>query len=319
MLQQSQSAEWVRFRVGTPLNDPTHPRWENDDCKVLEAVYHVAHIGPALQILADGQIKAVLVSDESRLNTERVLVTWVSPNNWARGFRYGNVRFQFKWAELVRGLNYYWVESIAYGVDACRILITERDHDDTLASYDPTAGNGPWWHDAVDDKHYWNGEYCLELMLEMDLNLDRCNGVDFVKHHPHQCSIDHRTCRFRGLEADEASALFVAGVVSQGIDPQLLGFTVEDQGQVSPNDSLLAASCRIREDMREATPDYSGDVEENSSAASSLILAILDAYAQSRETQWCDLASLFDSQEALLRACTEAINDAFRVTNGDDF
>ena len=47
---------------------------------------------------------------ESRLNTERILVTWLSPNDWtnAGGFRYGNIAFELDWPDLVDGMRFYW-------------------------------------------------------------------------------------------------------------------------------------------------------------------------------------------------------------------
>jgi hypothetical protein len=69
----------------------------------------------------------------------------LSPNDWNAGFRYGNVRFTFDWAALVANKKAYWVESIAYGVPACRILVTDTDRGAELVAYDPTVRNGPWW------------------------------------------------------------------------------------------------------------------------------------------------------------------------------
>ena len=118
---------------------------DEPDCCRLAQVYHVTHIDVGWRILTEGKIKAGLVCDESKLKTERILVTWVSPNDWtgAGGFRYGNVRFSFDWEPLIRDMNYYWVESVAYRTPASRVLITGKDYGGILDEYDPTAGDGP--------------------------------------------------------------------------------------------------------------------------------------------------------------------------------
>ncbi|SRR5712692_828595 len=161
-------SEWITFRVGTPS---TRQNWSNPDCTPFHAVYHVSHIIPSLSILQNKKIHAGLVFDESKLNKDRLLVSWVSPNHWSPGSRYGTVQFCFDLRQLIQGKNYYWVESIAYGVRACRILVTPNEHKG-LAQYDPTVGDGPWWYDKDKDEHYFNGNYCLELMLEEDLAID---------------------------------------------------------------------------------------------------------------------------------------------------
>lgn len=112
---------WTRFRVGVSQA----PGFAND-CAPFDTVSYVAHRETALTILREGTIRAGLVSDESRLNTARLQVTWLSPNHWGNGFRYGNARFTFDWRRLVAGKRAYWVEAIAYRSPACRILITER-------------------------------------------------------------------------------------------------------------------------------------------------------------------------------------------------
>ncbi len=66
----------------------------NLSCLELQTVSHVTHIQAAINIIRDGQIDARLVFDESRFNSSRTLVVWVSPNEWGdKGFFYGHVRF----------------------------------------------------------------------------------------------------------------------------------------------------------------------------------------------------------------------------------
>lgn len=219
--QNDRPPPWQEFRVGTPS---TRANWFQTDCQPLTAVAHVAHVPIAVRIVEDRQLRADLVYDESRLNTERIRVVWLSPNDWenAGGFRYGNVRFWFDWESLITGRRYYWVESMAYGIKACRILVTEIDYSATLEVYDPTVGDGPWWL-AQDGQHYWNGKYCLEFMYEGDLPTSRAQTVDFVRHHANRCNIDPRTCGHRGSSKEQAGAAFIAAIVSNTSSCQVAG------------------------------------------------------------------------------------------------
>ena len=92
-------------------------------------VTHTCHMRTALTIFADRQIKADLVYDSSRLNTERIRVVWMSPNSWYHGSRYGNVALAFDWNSLVEAKRFYWVEVAEYNTPACRIIITDQNRD----------------------------------------------------------------------------------------------------------------------------------------------------------------------------------------------
>lgn len=142
---EKNSPEWQRFKIGTP----SKTNWVNPDCQRLSTIFHIAHIPVAIDIIRDGYLEPRLICDKSKLNQRRITVTWLSPNSWNDGSRYGNVQFSFEWKKLVEGdgKRFYWVESIAYGVPACRILVTKQDHssDPDLVEFDPTVGDGPWW------------------------------------------------------------------------------------------------------------------------------------------------------------------------------
>jgi hypothetical protein len=91
----------------------------------LTIVRHIAHVPTAQRLIEDGEIKAGLVYDESRLNKSRISVTWLSANWWNQGSIYGTVEFQFDWKGLVAGQRIYWVEVIKkYNPPAYRFLLT---------------------------------------------------------------------------------------------------------------------------------------------------------------------------------------------------
>jgi len=305
--------EWTRFRIGQLS---TNPNWVNTDCQPLNAVYHVAHLDTALRITADGRLRAGLVFDKSRLNTKRILVAWLSPNDWtnAGGFRYGNVRFAFSWERLTQGKRYYWVEDIAYGVPACRILISSNDYGEEFQVYDPTLRNGPWWHNPEDDQHYWNGNYCLEIMLEQDLGIHESIGVDFVDHHPRYCSVNAAHCAFRGYRHDLAAALFIAALVGHGIDASALKLT-----QPTPlcyyRNSLDRAWAQLRNDLSRLEAVFEGDVTVEHLGALALARAICNAYAQSSQQDLTHLAGFFQSRQVMIESCARAIADHWQVTD----
>jgi hypothetical protein len=268
---------WRKFSVGRPS---TRANWTEPGCQPLTSVAHVAHVPVALRIVEDGRLRADLVFDESKLNTERIRVVWLSPNDWggAGGFRYGNVRFHFDWATLVEGKRSFWVESIAYGIPACRILLTDVDYTGTLDPYDPTAGDGPWWR-SPSGEHYWNGNYCLEVMVEGDLDLGRATKVDFVDHHEKRCSIDYRTCPYCGTDKHDGGAEFIAAIVSRGPSLDVPGLVVDDGKGPKPSWPLEATTSVLLHRIAKASKAVTGTVARTDPGARALARAILATYA----------------------------------------
>ena len=182
----------------------------------LDVVKHITHTASALRILEDGRVARGLIHDESSLNAYRTTVTWLSPNHWHWGSRYGNVEFSFDFEKLAAGRGIYWVESIAYKPAACRFLITDRDVSSLpVTAYDADNAKGPlrriageWW---------WNSEITLEVMLDGDLDLADCSKLDFVKHHSDMCAIDLKSCPERGQSGDLAAARVVAGIFARSL------------------------------------------------------------------------------------------------------
>jgi hypothetical protein len=166
--------EWDRFKIN------------QSNSIELTTVRHVVHVPAARRIVEDGRIKAGLVYDESRLNKSRISVAWVSANTWVNGSIYGTVEFQFTWADLVGGQNIYWVEAMNYRPNAYRLLLSKRVISaGIIIAYDPANDEGPLR--LKDGKYYWNHEFTSEFMIEDDLSLDRCTGLNFVTHHEQYC------------------------------------------------------------------------------------------------------------------------------------
>ena len=297
--------EWRQFSIPRVFASP------------LSTVSHVAHVHTALEILAAGRLRPGLVFDKSRLNSSRVLVTWLSPNDWtgAGGFRYGNVSFSFDWKSLIRGRRFYWVESIAYKTPACRILITDNDYSGALEEYDPRHGDGPWSYDPDEDAHYWNGGYCLELMLEDSIYLHNVFEVTFVKHHPNLCSINRSTCRFLGEHAGPASGLFLAGLVSSSLDPTPLHLTSRDAGQTTPTQALQFAFAWLRGQILNIAGRPRGTLTLRHAAAFPVMRGILSALYNRNESDVHHLAALYASVDDLNACCAKVVAEHFEIPN----
>lgn len=308
---------WQKFSVGTPSS---RPNWTESDCQPITSVAHVAHVPTALRIVEDRRLRADLVFDKSKLNTERIRVVWLSPNDWdgAGGFRYGNVRFHFDWATLVAGMRSYWVESIAYGIEACRILLTDADYSASLDPYDPTVGDGPWWRSPSGD-HYWNGKYCLEVMVEGDVDLASVTSVDFVKHHPNRCSIDYRSCPYCGVAADAGGAEFIAAVASRRPSLDLPGLVLDKDRGPKPSWALESAVSMLLRRCAKAGVS-GGSVVHTDPGARALARAVLASLGNPGvASDLADLASYFKSADELQSAVAGIVATAAGLHDAASF
>jgi hypothetical protein len=294
--------EWEPYKVGKPS---TRSNWTNDDCRPFDEVSHVSHVDAAVRIVLDGRIRQSLVFDESVLNRSRVLVTWLSPNDWSNGFRYGNIRFTYGFADLIKDMQFYWVEAItAYSPTACRILITDQDRSRTLKPYDPAAASGPWWHDKTTDTHYLNGKLCLEFMIEADLPLRKVRHVDFVSHHPDWCSVHRnapRKCAELGLLGGKGGALFLAAAAARGIDlSSLMKHLAEDDETDKLSHRLRPALSYLARGLHKV--DFASLIEAESATGKAVARALLAALAAGNHDEAKLLAAMFKSDDCTLFA-----------------
>lgn len=308
--------EWQQFKVGKPS---AKPNWVNPDCQKLNHIYHIAHIPVALEILRTGYLMPRLVYDKSKLNKHRITVTWLSPNFWNAGSRYGNIQFVFDWKRLAEGdgKRFYWVEAIEYTPEACRILITKQDHSNEpdLIEFDPTVGDGPWWWDKSTDTHWWNGNYCLEIVAEGKLPISRCEKVDFVDHHPHGCCIDHKTCPDKGLDKEDAAALFLAATISQEIDMSPLKLIPAGIRALTVFDMTCRGWSAIWRKVKKC--HFSGTITSHMPAALPIVRAVLGAYSRRNKSEYKMLAELFVSSEEFRKSFESLFQTTFLLPPAD--
>lgn len=268
-------------------------------CVELESVSHVAHISTAKRVIEDYSLRADLVYDASILNSERIRVVWLSPNDWAYGFRYGNIRFTLGWAKLVEGKRYYWVEAMRqYNPTACRILVTDTDYSESLPLYDPRVGDGPWWIDG-EGNHWWQGRLCLEIMFEGNIQLDEVMKLDFVEHHRNLCNVGAAYCEYRGVEGSVAGAEFIAWVLSSGNADRVAQFSEDFAGATT---RLLRRCMKV--DV--TGPGMSAD-DPRAEATVRAFLGVLYGHESNAKL----LANLFDSNASLVTAVERVIVNDF--------
>lgn len=299
---------WHAYKIGLPS---ARANWVEPTCQPCTEVSHVSHVETALRIVGAKLIRQGLVFDESMLNTERILVTWLSPNSWVNGFRYGNVRFTYDFADLVKDKHFYWVEAMtAYNPTACRILITSADRSAILPTYDPSRGDGPWWFDSSSGKHYVNGNYCLEFMVEDDLKVRKATCVDFVQHHGEYCS-EHRTspkdCNELGLSNGRGGARFLMLAASRGVDLSLLRKSlIEEDAELSYR--VTNALGWVAHKFQKL--DYAARVRASSDMGKAVARAVLNALAIDQKSEADLLASMFYSESSLIKALAVVIGES---------
>lgn len=301
--------EWQKFRVGKPSK---RPGWTDPKCQSFSQISHVSHFNNAINIFQAGLINAGLVFDASLLNRSRILVVWLSPNDWhgAGGFRYGNIRFNFDWEKLIADKNYYWVESIAYGIPAARILVADKDYSSKLTPYDPTIGDGPWWYDKGSNTHYRNGNICLEFLFERNISLSEITSFDFVNHHGKFCCIDPDNCPDRGVSQYEAGSKFLCALGA--LDDDRIERFFKKHPDVIDIRTLQSLFSYFRQNMH-TNIEFSGNTSATDDLAIPLGRAILNSYARFDFNELDQLQTLFKNQRSVIDSCAKLIGDCFNV------
>jgi hypothetical protein len=91
---------------------------------------------------------------------------------------------------------------MSYRPPAYRLLLSKRDFRAGLITpCDPAKDEGPLR--LEDGKYYWNWQHTSEFMIEDDLSLDRCTGLEFVQHHQDYCRPFGSECEDRQYQPSE--------------------------------------------------------------------------------------------------------------------
>jgi hypothetical protein len=296
--------EWEEYCVGEPGEFST-------TCRPFETVYHIAHVSDAYRIFEDRRLRATLVRDESKLNKTRSSVTWLSPNTWANGSFYGNIRFEFDWKDLIQDKQFYWVEVMPYSPKAFRILVTDEKPALDLERYRPEKDNGPLHHDKESDTWYWNGELTGEFMLDGDLPLSKCKTVSFDNHHNRTCKKDGPSCPDMNRERYKAGAALLSRLIAQNVihTNGRLGRLFRNEEEARLHFDAEAAWGNILRSFNRIKT--TGRLTNEDEAAPPLLAAMLDRYGAGREIK--KIGSLFRSAEELELTMRKRVAKAFDI------
>ncbi|WP_109693849.1 hypothetical protein [Chitinophaga deserti] len=302
---------WSEYKIG-PVPTRNYP---SNDCQILDKVYHVAHLATAVRIVEDGKIKQGLIYDKSKLNTSRILVTWLSPNVWYHGSQYGNISFEFDFSKLVAGKNYYWVEVMEeYNPHACRILITTENFDGTLIPYVPTQGDGPWYYDVENKRHYWNGTYCLEFMFTRDLSLSIANEVSFTGHHSEYCNMKESACRDQKVPKQYINARFVSHLTASLVSVDSKLFTRNVRRGIGPAEGLRSGLEQIVQEGIKPNRDKKwGDLESDSDLAEATVKAALNFLSQDNKSDFRKMVRQFCNIDSFTECLKEIVAEKFGI------
>jgi hypothetical protein len=303
--------DWAAYKIAVPKG----PKSQSGEGRLLETVYHVAHVPEARRILEDGRLKAGLVYDESVLNRSRIAVTWLSANTWGLGSIYGNVEFTFRWSELIVDRRFYWVEAMTtYTPHAYRILLTERDlsRSKYVKAYDPASEKGPLRQRG--DEWYWNGDYTSEFMIEADIPLDDCVGFEFITHHDKFCSLHRSACpdlSCQPMRAGDRTIAFLLGNNLHSIDHVLKRPSIFDPKRLLSHAVDVGVDGIMRTLGRKDR--FGGGIKAEPSRKS-VLRGALAMYGGGQKKAARELIALLKSQSVFEAALADLVNEHFEIT-----
>ncbi len=302
--------EWLEFSFKLPT-----AKSGSDGAVDIDRVYHVAHISSARRILEDGQIRAGLIYDESRLNTTRTSVSWFSANTWGNGSIYGSVQFAFSWSDLSASKQFYWVEAIKkYNPPAFRILLSERTKDQTgmLTPYNPSSECGPLR--TKDDIWYRNRNLTSEFMIDGNIDLSRCIDLDFVTHNQDICRMHGASCREKLLSLHRVGARMLSFVIGNDIH-------VVDHALKRPScydakrplsEAVDAAVSGIRTELGAGKKRFGGKIKSAASRGA-VMRGAMALFGADQKIAAEELLSLLASEDIFRKALEETINAHFGI------
>jgi hypothetical protein len=304
-------SEWTPYRIGIPKGASP----SSDDGRRLETVYHVVHLPTARRILEDGHLRSGLIYDESRLRRSRICVTWLSANTWAAGSIYGNVQFAFPWSKQIHKRRCYWVEVMTgYNPHAYRILLTDRDLSESkhVREYDPASDRGPLRE--RDGAWYWNDRYTSEFLVESDISLEDCTGLEFISHHSQICRLNGANCPDFDTTAEKVGGGVMAFLLGNGLH----SFDdVLTQGSRRRADRLLSRAVDmgisgIWRTLGRRKELFGGAIKSKSSR-NAVLRGALALYGHGKTSAARELVALLSSQGTFEKALEEVVNEHFEI------
>lgn len=273
----------------------------------FDTVAHVTHLLHATRIVEDRKLAARIVEDKGVLTSWRTKVVWFSPNDWTPkgGFRYGNIRFSVPFKNLIAGKNAYWLEAIQYRPAACRFLITAQDYSAHFRAYDPTTDLGPWILEG--EQHYYNGNFCLEFVVESDVSSETVTQIDFVEHKKDQCCLRDVVCEEKGSPATDGGAMFLMMLMERNLSVRQPGFVRSQGNDEIPSAPVYLAISRLRGLLRDYKIAGGGSLTAEHPGSVAVIRAVL---VTSNDTDRQHLTDMFVDNDQMVLAFDRAMAEA---------
>jgi hypothetical protein len=289
-------SEWSQFdfTIENPLSINTPE---------LVEVHHIVHLQHSRRIFEDGQLRAGLIHDESKLNRSRLCVAWLSANYWHNGSIYGTVRFSFDWKRIIKDRSLYRVEVMDYPNPAYRLLLTDRDmsNDKRVTVFDPAKERGPIRY--KNGGWYWNARYTSEFMVESDLSLSIAKSVSFV---------DHSKCRESRSCPEQKTAWHIAAAQTFAF---LLGNGIHcvDQLLREENDlnSMAEGYVNYLWSALGRKKDRFGGVLKKAKSTEDVLLGALALYGSGQHGAAIETVKTINSQDVFSEALTRIIRRHF--------
>ena len=303
--------EWLHYRIAVPAGS----RSATGEGRILGDIHHVVHVPTARRILQDGRLKAGLACDKSILRRSRIAVTWLSANTWAAGSIYGNVQFTFSWRDQIEGRHFYWVEAMTdYSPHAYRILATDRDLTGSkyVKPYDPASDKGPLRR--RDDLWYWNDQHTSEFMIEGDVDLADCTGLEFIAHNDRTCRLHGRACPDMAAPDHQTGARVVAFILGNGVHS--IDHVLKRPSRFDPESDLSHAAERGIKGIARVFGGRSarfGGAIRIASSAQAVLRGALALYGNGRRAAARELVAVLNSRKVFERALTALVRDHFTI------
>lgn len=302
--------EWKKYSIQIP---PANSK--SDDVSEFDRVYHVAHISSARRILEDGQIRAGLIYDESRLNSSRTSVSWFSANTWGNGSIYGSVEFSFDWRDLSAGKKLFWVEAMNYNPTAFRILFTKRSKDGTglLQPYNPLSDDGPLRRKK--DVWYRNSRLTSEFMIDENIDLGRCIDLQFITHNQDICRLHKGACNEKALSVHRVGGRVLAFLI--GNDLHVVDHVLKRpscfDGKRPLSEAVDTAVSGLLSELASEKDRLGGAIRSKASRGA-VMRGALALFGADQKTAAIELVSLFATKDIFRKALEETINEHFGMT-----
>jgi hypothetical protein len=287
-----------------------------DSRKEFSEVYHITHITASKYLLESKRIIPQLVQDKSKLNTERIKVVWLSPNTWADGSMYGNIRLSFDFNKLIQDKNFYAVEVMdKYNPIACRILITSKNYNthSLLSPYNPyNEFDGPWHIDSS-GKNYYHKNYNIEFMFDDELLLNDASKIDFVKHHPIFCNVkDNGSCKDLDKSLDLSELIFVSHLIANDIKLENLNFYLSKDDDNWTLINITAVLYKIFSKLNKLQ-DFEGKSSMSAIVKTQLCKSILDLIGKENFDEAVILSQALVSKDDLEETMRNLFGEYFEV------